>query len=113
MLTLRSIGDIAKKRIKVNIMEQLSPAEKAILQAWYDYVCSHEPNYNHPNESDNDTIDRTRLFYLMTEIMYEHYRESNLRWFSYQALRMMRVDSGTFSRWRQKWQKTWMNLHLE
>jgi hypothetical protein len=49
----------------------------------------------------------------MTEIMYEFYQERDLRWFSYETLRMMQVDSGTFSRWRQKWQKVWLNLHLK
>ncbi len=26
--------------------DQLSPAEMAILKAWYDYVHSHKPHYN-------------------------------------------------------------------
>ena len=98
---------------KLTQMNHLSPAEMAILQAWYDYVRSHQPNCYHSDESDNDTIDRTRLFYLMTEILYEFYQERDLRWFSYETLRMMQVDSGTFSRWRQKWQKEWLNLHLK
>lgn len=91
----------------------LSPAEKAVLQAWHDYVHSHQPRFNHKDESENDTIDRVRLFYLMTEILYEYYRGSNVRWFSYQALRMMQVDSGTFSRWRKQWAKIWLNLRLK
>lgn len=94
-------------------MTSLSPAEKAVLQAWRDYVRSHQPSFNHEDESENDTIDRVRLFYLMTEILCEYYRESNVRWASYQALRMMRVDSGTFSRWRKQWTKTWLNLRLK
>jgi hypothetical protein len=94
-------------------MKNLSPAEEAVLRAWNEYVRSHEPNCNHRDEYDNDTIDRTRLFYLMTEILYEYYQEKNLQWFSYLALRMMNVDSGTFSRWRRKWQKIWLNLRLK
>ena len=94
-------------------MTSLSPAEKAVLQAWHDYVHGHQPSFNHKDESENDTIDRVRLFYLMTEILYEYYRKSNVRWFSYQALRMMQVDSGTFSRWRKQWAKTWLNLRLK
>jgi len=93
--------------------KKLSPAERTLLQAWKDYVHSHKPNYQHEDESDNDIIDRTRLFYLMTEILFDYYRSSNVRWFSYQALRMMQVNSGTFSRWRDKWQKDWINLHLK
>ena len=93
-------------------MTNLSPAEMAVLRAWNEYVRSHEPNCNHRDESDNDTIDRARLVYLMTEILYDYYREKELRWFSYQALRMMNVDSGTFSRWRKIWQKTWLSLRL-
>lgn len=93
-------------------MKHLSPAEMAVLKAWHDYVHSHRPSYNRENESDNDTIDRVRLFYLMTEILYEYYRASEVRWFSYQALRMMRVDSGTFSRWRKQWVKVWLSLRF-
>ena len=93
-------------------MEKLSPAEMAILQAWYDYVHSHEPHYDERDESQNDTVERHRLFYLMTEIMYEHYKDSDVDWYSYEALRMMQVDSGTLSRWRKKWQKLWINLRF-
>ena len=94
--------------------DQISPAEMAILHAWYDYVHSHKPHYNERDESQNDTIIRTRLFYLMTEIMYEYYRESNVHWYSYESLRMMGVDSATLCRWRQKWQtNVWLNLRLK
>lgn len=92
--------------------EQLSPAEMAILKAWYDYVHSHEPHFDEKDESQNDTVSRSRLFYFMTEIVCEHYKESGVDWYSYEALRMMNVDSGTLSRWRKKWQILWRNLHL-
>jgi dihydrofolate synthase/folylpolyglutamate synthase len=70
-------------------MKNLSPAEEAVLRAWNEYVRSHEPNCNHRDEYDNDTIDRTRLFYLMTEILYEYYQEKNLQT-AFVALQVLR-----------------------
>ena len=94
-------------------MEKLSPAEMAILRAWYEYVHSHKPRIHCEDDSQNDYVDRRRLFYLMTEIMFEYYNAIDVRWAAYETSRLMRVDSGTLSRWRQKWQKTWKKLRLK
>ena len=94
-------------------MEQLSPAEMAMLQSWYDYVHSHKPHFNESDESQNDTFDRTRLFYLMTEITCEYYKQCDVDWYNYEALRIMGVDNATLCRWRKRWrQKLWANLHF-
>ena len=42
-------------------MEKLSPAEMAILRAWYEYVHNHRPRLYCEDESQNDTINRQRL----------------------------------------------------
>ena len=94
-------------------MEKLSPAEMAILRAWYEYVHNHRPRLYCEDESQNDAINRQRLFYLMTEIMYEHYNTIEVHWAAYQVCRLMQVNSGTLNRWREKWQKVWRNLHLK
>lgn len=94
-------------------MKQLSPAEMAVLRAWYDYLRTHKPRLHCADESQNDCIDRRRLFYLMTEIMFAYYNAMDVHWAAYQVCRMMQVDSGTWSRWRQKWQKLWLDVHLD
>ena len=94
-------------------MDKLSPAEMAILRAWYEYVHNHRPRLYCEDDSQNDTINRQRLFYLMTEIMYEHYNTIEVHWAAYQVCRLMQVNSGTLSRWREKWQKLWRNLQLK
>ena len=96
-------------------MIKLSPAEMAVVKAWYEYLHSHKPNIHHDNEheEDNDIIRRGLLVYLMTEIMYDYYKAQDVHWPSYTTHRMMKTDSGTLSRWREKWQKVWTNLRLK
>ena len=93
--------------------DQLSPAEQAILSAWYEYVHNHRPRLYGDDDSQLDSINRQRLFYLMTEIMFEHYNAIDVHWAAYQVCRLMHINSGTLSRWREKWQKVWNNLHYK
>lgn len=94
-------------------MIKLSPAEMAMVKAWYEYLHSHKPNIHHEHEEDNDIIRRSLLVYLMMEIMYDYYQALDVHWPSFTMHRMMQTDSGTLSRWREKWQNVWINLRLK
>ena len=74
-------------------MIKLSPAEMAMVKAWYEYLHSHKPNIHHEHEEDNDIIRRSLLVYLMMEIMYDYYQALDVHWPSYTMHRMVQVVS--------------------
>ena len=91
-------------------MEQLTPAEMAILMCWHEYVRSYSP---HARRYDPEvhTINRTRLIYLMTEDMIEYLKECGVSNYTEVALNRMNVTSGTLTNWRAKWGKLSRIIH--
>ncbi|MBQ7530816.1 MAG: hypothetical protein IJT12_03850 [Paludibacteraceae bacterium] len=88
----------------------LSVAEKAMLAFWHDYVRSYSPNARRYDPGVH-TLNRTRLFYLMTEDMIEYLKECGVSNYTEVALNLMGVTSGTLTNWRAKWGKLSRIVH--
>lgn len=80
----------------------LSIAEQAMLAFWHDYVRSYSPHLRRYDPAVH-TLNRTRLFYLMTEDMIEYLKECGVSNYTEVALNRMDVTSGTLTNWRQRW----------
>ena len=89
---------------------QLSVAEKAMLAFWHEYMRSYSPHARRYNPEVH-TINRTRLFYLMTEDMIEYLKECGVPNYTEVALNRMNVTSGTLTNWRAKWGKLSRIIH--
>lgn len=85
-------------------MNNLSPAEKAILQFWRDFIRTHSDKSVRP----------MLLYYLMTEMLIKYTTQLPDRPRpSEDAVISIGTTSGSLSKWRKKWHKIWLNLQLE
>lgn len=92
--------------------DPLTPAEMAMLQFWHEYVRRYSPaacRY----VPDVHCIHRTKLFYLMTEDLIEHYKTSGVPCYSSRAGQLMGVSVGSLKNWRDIWGKLWRRLRLK
>lgn len=89
----------------------LSIAEQAMLSFWHDYVRSYSPNARR-YDPEVHTLNRTRLFYLMTEDLIAYFDKCDIPRATGQALALMQVSSSTLAEWRKQWWRTWLNLHF-
>lgn len=92
-------------------MEALTLAEKATLQFWHKHVRSYSPTLRRYDPQVH-TINRTMLYYFMTEDLMEYLKECGIVNYTEEALLLMHVSSGTLTNWRKKWGKTWRTMHI-
>ena len=92
--------------------DPLTPAEMAVLQFWHEYVRRYSPGACR-YVPDVHCIHRTKLFYLMTEDLIEHYKTSGVPRYSSRAGQLMGVSVGSLKNWRDIWGKLWRRLRLK
>ena len=93
-------------------VEPLTPAEMAMLQFWHEYVRRYSPGACR-YVPDVHCINRTKLFYLMTEDLIEHYKTSGVPCYSSRAGQLMGVSVGSLKNWRDNWGRLWRRLRLK
>jgi len=89
---------------------QLTIAEKAVLAFWHKYVRSYSPNARR-YEPEVHTLNRVRLYYLMTEDLIEYLKAEGISNYTEVALNRMTVTSGTLTNWRKQWGKLPRIIH--
>ena len=92
--------------------DPLTPAEMAMLQFWHEYVRRYSPGACR-YVPDVHSINRTKLFYLMTEDLIEHYKTSGVPCYSSRAGQLMGVSVGSLKNWRDIWGRLWRRLRLK
>ena len=92
-------------------MEALTLAEKATLRFWHGYVRSYSPTLRR-YEPQVHTINRTMLYYFMTEDLMEYLKECGIVNYTEEALLLMHVSSETLTNWSKKWGKTWRTSYF-
>ena len=93
-------------------MEQLSPAEVALLSFWHSYVPGFSPNKRQYTAAVHTIANRTMVYYFMTEELIAYFQKCGIQGAVGYALDLMGVRSSTLAEWRRKWGREWRNLHL-
>ena len=94
-------------------MEQLTPAEMAILMCWHDFVRSYSPQLRRYDPLRHTIANRKKLYYFMTEDLIEYFKVNDVPCYSAEAIKKMGMSPSTLKSGRDKWGKMWRKMYLK